>query len=170
MADGDPVKSMHRKIIDPIDAAARVRAAQAAGEVVVMCHGCFDLLHEGHLRHLHEARRLGDRLLVTITGDAFVSKGPGRPLVGQGRRALALAGLPMVDWAAVSEHATAVELLGFVRPDVYVKGGEYEDSGDRRYQAEREVVEGYGGRAAFTSGDVVYSSTAIIDSMGQCSP
>ena len=159
------MRSIDGKIVTTDEAAAFVAAAQAALEVVVMCHGCFDLLHRGHLHHLRQARRFGDRLLVTVTGDAFVGKGPGRPLVPEERRARALAELPEVDWVAVNPQATAVELLALVKPDVYVKGREYEQGGDRRYLAERAVVEGYGGRAVFTAGDVVASSTTIIEAM-----
>ncbi|MHC4416710.1 MAG: PfkB family carbohydrate kinase [Planctomycetota bacterium] len=153
------------KLITLSDAESRVRAAERAGETVVMCHGCFDIVHPGHIRHLQQAARLGDRLLVTVTGDSTVDKGAGRPLIPQELRAENLCALDCVDWVAVNSDRDAAELLRFIRPTVYVKGREYQDNRDPRFAAEKEVVEAYGGRVIFTSGDVVFSSTALIASM-----
>lgn len=132
---------------------------------MVHCHGCFDIVHPGHVRHLKFARSLGDVLLVSITGDAGVAKGDGRPLIPEELRAENLAELDCVDWVYIEPRPTAAELLGEVRPDVYVKGREYEFNADPRFRAEREAVEGSGGRVVFSSGDVVFSSTALIASM-----
>ena len=164
MADVHTVHS-DRKIVACPEAVSLVRTAQRAGEVVVLCHGCFDIVHPGHVRHLQQAARLGDRLLVTITGDSMVDKDTGRPLIPQELRAENLAALDCVDWVAVNPAATASDLLRRIRPDVYVKGREYELNHDPRFEAEKDVVEGYGGRVVFTSGDVVFSSTALIEAM-----
>lgn len=145
--------------------AAHVRQAQADGEVVVMCHGCFDIVHPGHVRHLQQAAKLGDRLLVTITGDSLIEKGTGRPLIPQELRAENLAALDCVDWVAINPRPTAAELLELVQPDIYVKGREYEHNRDPRFRLEREIVERHGGRVVFTSGDVVFSSTALINAL-----
>jgi rfaE bifunctional protein kinase chain/domain/rfaE bifunctional protein nucleotidyltransferase chain/domain len=150
------------KIVSLTEAEAVVRAAQERGRTVVLCHGCFDIVHPGHIRHLQHAARLGDCLVVSITGDAMVDKGTGRPLIPQELRAESLAALDCVGLVAVSGEATARELLDLLRPDVYVKGREYEGNRDPRFQAEKEVVERYGGRVVFTSGDVVFSSSALI--------
>lgn len=139
-----------------------VRSAQAAGETVVLCHGCFDIVHPGHIRHLKHAAALGDRLLVSISGDRMMNKGQDRPLIPQELRAENLAALDCVDWVTVNRLPTAVELLDWIRPNVYVKGREYEHNSDPRFLAERQVVERYGGRVVFTSGDVIFSSTALI--------
>ncbi len=160
-----PEVDARAKIVSPEQAARHVRAAQAAGRTVVLCHGCFDLVHPGHVRHLQEARRLGDHLLVTITGDALLDKGTGRPLIPQEMRAENLAALDCVGWVTISPAPTAVELLEQLRPDVYVKGREYRDNRDPRFEAEKAVVEAYGGRLVFTSGEVVFSSTALIAAM-----
>jgi len=152
--------------IDTVDRIVeRVRRVQAAGETVVMCHGCFDIVHPGHVRHLQHAARQGDHLLVTITGDAGVGKGDGRPLIPESLRAENLAALGCVDWVSINRDATAVDLLERLRPDVYVKGREYEHNQDPRFLAERSVVERHGGRIVFTSGEVVFSSTALIAAM-----
>jgi rfaE bifunctional protein nucleotidyltransferase chain/domain len=140
-------------------------AARAAGRRVVHCHGCFDIVHPGHIRHLKFARSLGDLLLVSITGDAGVTKGDDRPLIPQELRAENLAELDCVDWVYVEPRPTAAELLAEVEPDVYIKGREYEFNADPRFCAEREAVERAGGRVVFSSGDVVFSSTALIAAM-----
>jgi rfaE bifunctional protein nucleotidyltransferase chain/domain len=140
-------------------------AARASGRKVVQCHGCFDIVHPGHIRHLRQAKSFGDVLLVSITGDAAINKGTGRPLIPEELRAENLAALDFVDWVFVEPRATALELLGEVQPDVYVKGREYEHNDDPRFRAEREMVERSGGRVVFSSGDVVFSSTALIAAM-----
>ncbi|MBL9118711.1 MAG: adenylyltransferase/cytidyltransferase family protein [Phycisphaerae bacterium] len=153
------------KILNVEHAADAVRAAQRSGETVVQCHGCFDIVHPGHIRHLRHARSFGTRLLVTITGDAVMSKGEGRPLIPQELRAENLAALDFVDWVAINDRPTAAELLERIQPDVYVKGKEYERNGDPRFLLERQIVERHGGRVVFSSGDVVFSSTALIAAM-----
>jgi rfaE bifunctional protein kinase chain/domain/rfaE bifunctional protein nucleotidyltransferase chain/domain len=142
-------------------------AARAAGRTVVHCHGCFDIVHPGHIQHLQFARSLGDVLLVTVSGDSHVNKGVNRPLIPDDLRASSLAALECVDWVHVNEHATAVPLLEALQPDVYVKGREYERSVDPRFLAERDAVTSAAGRVVFASGEVVYSSTALINSLGE---
>lgn len=147
------------------DLAERARAARAAGETVVLCHGCFDIVHPGHIRHLEQAARLGDRLVVTVTGDAGVGKGAGRPLIPQELRAENLAALDVVDWVAISSEPTAAQVLRAVEPDIYVKGREYEANHDPRFEEEKALVQSYGGRVVFSSGDVIFSSTALISAL-----
>jgi rfaE bifunctional protein nucleotidyltransferase chain/domain len=144
----------------------RAQAARA-GRAVVHCHGCFDIVHPGHIRHLRFAKSQGDILLVSITGDAEMRKGSGRPLIPQELRAENLAALDFVDWVHIDEHATALDLLSVVKPDVYIKGREYEFNEDPRFKAERRAVEAAGGRVVFSSGDVVFSSSALIAAMEQ---
>jgi rfaE bifunctional protein nucleotidyltransferase chain/domain len=138
---------------------------RAADRKLVQCHGCFDIVHPGHIRHLRQARALGDYLLVSITGDTEMRKGTGRPLIPQELRAENLAALDCVDFVYIEPRATAADLVAEVRPDVYVKGKEYENNSDPRFAAERAAVESHGGRVVFSSGDVVFSSTALIAAM-----
>jgi rfaE bifunctional protein nucleotidyltransferase chain/domain len=153
-------------ILGPDECHDRIRAEQAAGRTVVLCHGCFDLVHPGHVRHLQQARATGDRLVVSVSGDRVVQgKGTHRPLIPQELRAENLAALDCVDWVVISPEATAVDMLERLRPDVYVKGREYAENRDPRFAAEQRLVESYGGRVVFTSGDVVFSSTALIDAV-----
>jgi rfaE bifunctional protein kinase chain/domain/rfaE bifunctional protein nucleotidyltransferase chain/domain len=141
------------------------REARAKGRVLVHCHGCFDIVHPGHIQHLQYARSLGDELLVTVSADSQVGKGVDRPLIPDDLRAMSLAALECVDWVYVNPRPTAVELLEEIQPDIYIKGKEYELNQDPRFLAEREAVTRHGGRVVFSSGDVVYSSTALINSM-----
>jgi len=110
--------------------AALVQTARMAGKKIVHCHGVFDLLHPGHIRHLQAARELGDVLVVTVTPDRFVNKGPGRPVFGERLRSLSLAAIQVVDHVAVTEHPTAIEAIEMIRPDVYAKGSDYADPDD----------------------------------------
>lgn len=143
---------------------------RADGKSLVQCHGCFDIVHPGHISHLQQARALGDVLLVSVSSDANVNKGPARPLIPDDLRAASLAALECVDGVFVNDTPTAVDLLQAVQPDVYVKGREYERSADPRFIAEQDVVIRGGGRVAFTSGEIVYSSTAIINQLTQTDP
>ena len=86
---------------------------------VVLCHGVFDLLHVGHIKHLKKAKSLGDKLVVTITADNFVNKGPGKPIFNQRLRAEALSALEMVDFVAVNESLTAIKPIKLIKPKIY---------------------------------------------------
>ncbi|MCW5766855.1 MAG: adenylyltransferase/cytidyltransferase family protein [Phycisphaeraceae bacterium] len=150
------------KIVTLDELLARRRGARQMGLTVVQCHGCFDIVHPGHIRHLRQARSHGDILLVTITGDAAYVKRSGAPLIPEELRAENLAELDCVDWVCIDPSPTAEALLQRVQPDVYIKGREYEHNSDPRFLAERRAVEAAGGRIVFSSGDVVFSSTALI--------
>lgn len=165
-----PEMHQDRKICDLPALLGVRRAAQAAGRTVVHCHGCFDIVHPGHIHHLQLARSLGDLLIVTVSADPHVNKGPARPLVPDALRAGSLAALECVDWVYVNPHTTAVELLEALRPDVYVKGKEYEQNRDPRFLAERDTVVRHGGRVVCSSGDVIFSSTHLIDQLGGRGP
>ena len=132
---------------------------------LVHCHGCFDIVHPGHIHHLRFAAEQGDRLIVSVTPDRFVNKGPDRPMFTEQLRADNLAALEFVDWVIINDEPTAVGLLGDIRPDVYIKGAEYRDNHDLRFVEERTVVESHGGRVVFSDDDVVFSSSAIIESI-----
>lgn len=138
---------------------------RAQGVTLVHCHGCFDIVHPGHIRHLRFAAEQGDRLIVSVTPDRFVNKGPGRPMFGEQMRAESLAALEFVDWVVIHDQPTATGLLGQTCPEVYVKGAEYSNKHDERFEQEKQIVEASGGRVIFSDDDVVYSSSAIIESL-----
>jgi glycerol-3-phosphate cytidylyltransferase len=109
------------------DAAAFVREAQSSGKKVVLTNGVFDLLHVGHVRYLSEARQLGDVLVVGLNSDASTTaiKGPTRPLVPQDEREEILLALRCVDAVVIFDDLTAERLVAELKPDFYVKGGDY---------------------------------------------
>lgn len=151
--------------VQPLDRLTEIaRDARAAGEKIVHCHGVFDLLHVGHLKHLEAARRLGTRLIVTVTPDRFVNKGPGRPVFPEQLRAEALAALASVDHVAINAWPTAVETIERLQPHLYVKGAEYADaSADRTggIVEEEAALTRHGGRLAFTD-EATYSSSHLL--------
>jgi rfaE bifunctional protein nucleotidyltransferase chain/domain len=151
------------KTIDELGAIAA--AARAGGYTVVLAHGVFDLVHMGHVRHLEAARREGDMLIVTVTADAFVNKGPGRPIFPELMRAEMLGALEYVDWVGVNHAPSAEAVLQAVKPNIYVKGSDYENPEDDitgRIVQERDAVERYGGRLVFTK-DITFSSSSLIN-------
>ncbi|MDA1191294.1 MAG: adenylyltransferase/cytidyltransferase family protein, partial [Candidatus Poribacteria bacterium] len=95
---------------------------RADGKTVVHCHGVFDLLHIGHIRYLQQAATLGDILVVTVTPDHFVNKGPHRPVFHEQLRAQAIGALACVQGVAVNEWRTAVETIRLLKPSIYAKG------------------------------------------------
>lgn len=135
---------------------------RSEAEKVVLCHGCFDILHFGHLLHLAEAREFGTKLAVTITADSFVNKGVGRPAFSQEQRGLMLLSLRIVDAVGIVDGATAEPAIAAVRPNIYAKGIDYRDqSSDVRLRAEIELVRQFGGREYFTSTEK-YSSASLL--------
>lgn len=129
---------------------------------LVFTNGVFDVLHRGHVSYLAQARALGAALLVAVNSDASargLGKGPGRPLNSELDRAAVLAALQAVDFVVLFDEATPCALIERIRPDVYVKGGDYDI--DRLREA--ELVRSWGGRAqaiAFVQG---YSTSALVD-------
>jgi rfaE bifunctional protein kinase chain/domain/rfaE bifunctional protein nucleotidyltransferase chain/domain len=154
-----------QKIKSLEEVADEVAALRAAGKKTVHCHGVFDLLHIGHLRHLNGARRLGDTLVVTITPDHLVNKGPGRPAFTETLRAEALAMLECVDFVAINRWPTAIEVIRLLRPDFYVKGSDYIEAGkdiSGGIVHEQEAVEAGGGKIIFTE-DITFSSSNLLN-------
>lgn len=142
-----------------------LRQCQQEGAVVVHCHGVFDLLHPGHIRHFKEAKRQGNILVVTVTPDRFVNKGVGRPVFGQEIRLETLASIACIDFVALNETSDAIHPIQILRPNVYVKGIEYKNhSKDMTNKIGEEVaaVETCGGRVYYTD-DIVFSSTELLN-------
>lgn len=100
---------------------------KAAGKKIVFTNGCFDILHVGHVRYLTAARNLGDCLIVGLNTDESVRrlKGPSRPINDENDRAEILSALSVVDYVVLFGEATAVDLITGIKPDEYVKGGDY---------------------------------------------
>ncbi len=130
-----------------------------------MCHGMFDIVHPGHLRHLMYAKDKADLLIASLTADVHATKADFRPYVPQDLRAANLAALEMVDFVIIDPHATPIEHIKYLQPDFFAKGYEYFSEGvPPRTQEEIDTLESYGGEIVFTPGDVVYSSSRLIES------
>jgi rfaE bifunctional protein nucleotidyltransferase chain/domain len=145
--------------------AALSQRLRAQGRRVVLCHGAFDLLHTGHIRYLQRARREGDILLVTLTADAYVNKGPGRPVFNQQLRAENLAALECVDYVAIHHAVAAVDALHKIQPNVYAKGSEYRSCSDDvtgNILLEQRAVEEHGGEIFFTD-EITFSSSGLLN-------
>lgn len=135
------------------------------GKTIVHCHGVFDLLHPGHIKHFQAAHAEGDILVVTITEDRYVGKGPGRPVFNQRLRAESIAELECVDYVAVNQWPTAVKTIKKLKPDVYIKGSDYsqrEKDLTKEIFREEEAVREAGGRIHFTD-EVTFSSTELLN-------
>ncbi len=143
---------------------ARDRAPQALAALprpVVFTNGVFDVLHRGHVTYLAQARALGASLVVALNTDTSarrLGKGPERPLNNEEDRAIMMAALGCVDLVTWFDEDTPVQLLGELRPDIYVKGGDY----NMGKLAETRLVEGYGGRALAIPFVEGYSTTALV--------
>lgn len=131
---------------------------------VIMCHGVFDVVHPGHLRHLLYAKSKADILVASLTADVHISKGQFRPHVPQELRALNLAAYEVVDYVVIDRNSTPLENIGVIQPDFFAKGYEYTATGlPPKTQEEADALHAYGGEIIFTPGDIVYSSTRLID-------
>lgn len=131
---------------------------------VIMCHGVFDVVHPGHVRHLAYAKTKADILVTTLTTDKHIDKGIYRPHVPEQLRAINLAAFEMVDFVVIDVEAKPLNILQQIKPDYFAKGFEYTESGlPPSTQEEADIVTGYGGEMIFTPGDVVYSSSKFIN-------
>ncbi|HIL26042.1 MAG TPA: cytidyltransferase, partial [Nitrospinaceae bacterium] len=154
-----------KKILTLDELSVKAKEYRDSGKKVVLCHGIFDLIHAGHIRYLKSARDEGDVLFVTVTADEFVNKGPGRPVFSQELRAENLGYLSFVDFVAVNNAPTAVNVLSEIKPHAYVKGPDYkkmEDDITGGIYAEKKTVEAYGGKIVFTD-DITFSSTSLLN-------
>ena len=158
------MKDYLKKIISVDQLAAKVgKFPRFKNEQIAMCHGVFDLVHPGHIRHLVFAKQKVSKLIVSITSDIHVKKAELRPYVPQILRAENLAALEFVDFVVIDENETPIKNLKKIKPDFFVKGYEYVKNGENsKTQEEIETLKSYGGQFLFTPGDYVLSSSNII--------
>ncbi len=137
-----------------------VASERAAGKVVVLANGCFDIFHVGHIRYLREAKARGDLLIVALNSDKSVRKlkGMGRPILPQAERAEILAAFSFVDYITIFDEPTVEKILRQLKPDIHAKGSDYTEES----VPERETVREYGGRVAIVGGPKVRNTSDII--------
>jgi len=151
--------------IKQIEELAETLVSCREGKKVVHCHGIFDLLHIGHIRHFQQAKKLGDLLIVTVTPDEHVNKGPHRPVFNQDLRAEAIASLDCVDYVTINKWPMATEAIELLRPDFFVKGNQHNLDGKSytdTLSQEEAVVKSVGGQLIFTD-DITFSSSNLIN-------
>jgi rfaE bifunctional protein nucleotidyltransferase chain/domain len=153
------------KVKDMEELARVLASIRAENKKIVLCHGVFDLLHVGHIRHFQQAKQLGDTLVVTVTPDKYVNKGPHRPAFTEDLRVEAVAALDCVDFVALNKWPMAVETIELLRPDIYVKGSEYreaEKDHTRGITLEEGALKSVGGKLVFTD-DITFSASNLIN-------
>ena len=131
---------------------------------VGLCHGAFDILHPGHIRHFESAKKLCDVLFVSITKDLFVSerKGKSRPVYTDKLRAYTAASIEFVNYVVISDHKTAIEIIRILEPDFYIKGPDFINKKTPGIEAERKAIASAGGRLLCTN-DSKFSTTELIN-------
>lgn len=132
-------------------------------KTVVMCQGCFDIVHPGHIRHLAYAKSKACILVVALTADRLITKGTYRPHVPQQIRAETISAFEMVDYVIIDDNDDPQGLIKALMPNFFAKGFEYSDNHNPVTIAESQLVESYGGEMIFTPGDVVYSSSKLLN-------
>lgn len=148
------------KVLDGKRLETRVAAWRSSGDKIVFTNGCFDLLHIGHITLLEQARQAGDRLIVAINSDNSVKrlKGPNRPVAGENERARILAAMSAVDAVVIFDEPTPLGVIEALRPDVIVKGGDYDES----TVVGAKEVRSWGGRVKIVPTVAGFSTTSLI--------
>ena len=156
---------MNNKIIPFSKLKSFVRNLKNTNRKIIQCHGTFDLIHPGHIIHFEEAKSLGDILIVTITGEKYVNKGPGKPFFDDSLRSKTVANLEPVDYVSIVPHPAAVEAIEAVCPDIYCKGKEYENPSvdvTGNFHDDLETVKKVGGEVAYL-GSITFSSSKLLN-------
>jgi len=152
------------KILEFNKLVQKLHELRSEGKKIVQCHGCFDLMHPGHIKYFQAAKKMGDILVVTLTPDKYVDKGPNRPVFSQNLRAECIAALECVDYVAINKWPTAEETLRHLKPNYYVKGQEFENLDDKtgKLQKEYQIVREIGAELCFTH-EIVFSSSDLLN-------
>ena len=154
----------YRHKLKTVEELVRLLGPRPREKKVIMCHGVFDVVHPGHLRHLIYAKDKADILVASLTADRHITKGKFRPHVPQDLRALNLAAFEIVDYVLIDPNDTPLENIRRLQPDFFAKGYEYSATGlQPKTQEEVDVISAYGGEVIFTPGDIVYSSSRLLE-------
>ena len=135
------------------------------GKKIVLCHGVFDLIHIGHIKHFTSAKKFGDLLVVSITSDKYVNKGPGRPIFNEKLRMEFLKNISLIDYVYINDNASAVNVINLLKPNIYCKGSDYKKHRDdvtREIKNEIKALKNIGGFIKYTN-DITSSSSKLIN-------
>ena len=155
------MKIMH----NPVDLGKLISKLKAEGKKIGLCHGVFDLIHPGHIQHFIAAKKQVDLLIVSITSEEYVNKGPGRPIFNNEIRSISLSAFESIDFVTISNYPSSTEIIKILKPDIYFKGSEYLDSSDDptgRIKLEKKAIEEIGGEIRFTE-EITFSSSNLIN-------
>ncbi len=153
------------KIIDKEKLIRKLKVHKSKSKKIVLCHGVFDLVHIGHIKYFLKAKKLGDILIVSLTADRFVNKGPGRPIFNENLRSEFISNIGSVDYVLINEDSTSVKLINLVKPDIYFKGKSYKNKKNditKKIYDEANAVQKNNGKIIF-SNDEEYSSSQLIN-------
>ena len=159
---------MKEKIKNLEDLPSLFTELKSEGKKIVHCHGVFDLLHIGHIKHFEEAKSFADILIVSITPDEFVNKGPDRPAFTTALRLEALSALEVIDYVVANKWASAEEIINVIKPNFYCKGPDYKDHLDDitgKILDEENAVKAFGGKIIYTD-DITFSSSNLLNKFG----
>lgn len=157
------------KILTLPNLVSKVKSLKASGKKVCHCHGCFDLVHYGHIKFFEASKSYGDVLIVTVTPDRFIKKGPGRPAFDEKKRLRFLSELECIDFVALNDAEDAIELSRSLKPDITFRGKEYEDPSKDitgKISLEKKAIESVGGQLQIIDEEVHSSTHLINNSLG----
>ena len=168
------IHGVESKIVTLNEAVQCAEIYRLKGQKIVFTNGCFDLLHVGHVTYLAKAASLGNKLFVAVNDDASVKslgKGENRPVNPEEARVFVLAGLGFIDHVLIFRETTPLESIVAIRPDIVVKGGDYDenttDKNEKRYIVGKEEVEAWGGMVKTIPLVEGYSTTLLLAKSGQ---
>ena len=159
----------NKKILSIVELKKKIYSLRKRKKGIVLCHGTFDLLHLGHINHLSEANKFGNILVVSVTSDKFVNKGPGRPYFNTRQRAEALSALEHVNYVIINKDLTASKIIKLLKPNIYCKGPDYKDNRqDTTGEIKNEIsaTKSIGGKIIYTTSST-FSSSNLINSFSE---
>jgi len=154
-----------KKIINELQEIAKISSELKKTNSIVLCHGCFDILHIGHVRHFQAAKNRGDILIVSVTADRYINKGPARPVFSQELRMEFIAHLEIVDYVILSKSPSAIEIIKTIKPDIFAKGNDYRSrtkNTNPNIFIEEKVLNELGGKLIYTD-EITSSSTDLLN-------
>jgi rfaE bifunctional protein nucleotidyltransferase chain/domain len=159
------MKTIDKKIQSLDHLETTLNGLRKKGKKIVLCHGVFDLMHPGHILYFQASKKFGDVLVVTITQDQHVNKGPGRPVFNERLRLESIAALECVDYVALNKWPTAEKTIHKLKPHIYSKGQDYANAASDltgQIRNEAAAVKSIGGRIVFTD-EQMFSSSSLIN-------
>ena len=153
------------KIVVNSELSSLINKLKKINKKIVHCHGTFDLIHAGHIKYLQKSKTFGDILIVSVTANKFVNKGPERPVFDEDIRLENLAALSCVDYVCINNALSAEKIIRIIKPDFYVKGSDYQNESDDitgNIKKEKKAVISCGGKIVFTN-EITFSSSKLLN-------